>query len=196
MTKTTASPSILSAMSFLGILVVLCIAVPPVDAKRAKSDWDTYFGAGISPAYPYAATLRITLSKDDHFSSTNGNGDTTNFHCSTTSTSVDCAEGTGLYHDLVLESGGSIFVGSQSFEGDPLGWMIPETPVPYDFSLDNAKNGHVFHFRWKESPSALGRVLCIQVAGTESIPDGKEKKKYAKHHRMESCYFAIPNKYN
>jgi len=154
---------------------------------------ETYFGAGITPPYPLSGVLRVTFSKDDHFNYTDKGGQTYSFHCSTGENSVDCAEGSGLYYNLDLTDGHSIFVGrSQWEEEDPMNWRLSGGDALFDVPRDVAKAGFTFHLRWKETDLG-GRLLCVQEPGTESIPDGKPRKDYAKDHRMESCYFAIAN---
>jgi hypothetical protein len=78
-----------------------------------------------------------------------------------------------------------------STEQDPLKWMLSGGDALFENSIGDAKTGRVFHFRWKDAPYGLPmKLLCVPITGTESIPDGKARKEYAKNHRMESCYFA------
>jgi hypothetical protein len=167
--------------------------------KKPKNDWDTYFGAGIAPAYLLSAIVEVTHSGDDHFSYTDGNGDTTMWHCSSTASSVDCADGPGVYFSLIPTD-------PQPVNGQPiytdfrdanaivpplmkasLNWELSGDPV-FQTVFEDAKARRVLHFRWTDLDGA--RLVCIPVPGTESIPDGNARKDYAKKHRMESCYFA------
>jgi hypothetical protein len=180
------------------ILLLLCAAAstPAAHAgdKKPKSDWDAYFGAGIAPPYPFSGVLQVTVSSDYEFSNTDANGDTTSFHCSSDEYRTDCYDGPGVSFELVQPDGNYISVSRTPWiEQDTLKWMLSAGDALFENPIEDAKAGRIFHFRWKEDPYGLsGRLLCVPIAGTESIPDGKARKEYAKNHRMESCYFAEP----
>jgi hypothetical protein len=188
---------ILGVCTLLSVFSVTAIkSAAQGEGKKSKGDWKAYFGAGITPPYPFSGVLKVTMSKDDHFSYTDKDVKTSSFHCSTGQNSVDCAEGSGLYYDLILPDGRSIYVGrSQWLDEDPLSWLSSGGDALFDVPREAVEAGHIFHFRWKDTALA-NRLLCVQEPGTETIPDGKPRKEYARHHRMESCYFAVSNTTN
>jgi hypothetical protein len=185
-----------------GLLALLCVAesTPAANAggRKPKSDWDTYFGAGIAPAYPFSGTFQITRSKDYHFSYADADGDTTSFHCSSDQYSTDCADGSGIYTALIPVDAQPVNGQPISFSlltqtddpQAPLGWVVSGNPTLENF-IEDAKAGRLVHFRWKDDPAGgSGKLVCIPIAGAELIPDGRARKDFAKQHRMESCYFA------
>jgi hypothetical protein len=154
--------------------------------KKQKSDWDTYFGAGIAPPYTLTGTLRVRHSSDHNYSYTNSDGETASFHCSSNSAGTDCYDGTGIYRELILETGEFVFIGSTWDSRDaPIGWILDSTPHDLGFV-----DGKVFHARWKTDPYASSPLLCIHPPGLDAVPNGKALRKYAKMHRMETCYIA------
>lgn len=190
--------SVSRKLFFSSLLVFLGAAAstPAAHAgdRKPKSDWDAYFGAGIVPEYPLTGVLKITRLGDYHASYTDADGHTISFHCTSDEYDTDCYDGPGLSFELDEPDGSSISVSRTPWiDQDPLQWMLSSGDALFEKSLQDAKSGRIFHFRWKDAPSGGSiKLLCVPIAGTESIPDGKARKEYAKSHRMESCYFATP----
>jgi hypothetical protein len=184
------------AVTILALSLCLSTPIALAHGKHLKSDWDTYFGAGVVPPYPLSGRLIVSMSKDQHYSYTNSDGQTSSFHCSSDSTGTECQDGGGLYYYLVMPDDSSIYVSpGREYDGDlPLGRTLAFSNALLDIPTTE-RNNRVFHFRWVDSPIA-GRVLCVQVPGAESIPNGKELKEYVKRHRMETCYFANESKWH
>jgi hypothetical protein len=166
---------------------ILILSTTLVYAKdKQKSDWNTYYGAGIAPAYPHTATLKSIVSNDAHSSFTDSNGRTTSVHCDDDG---NCYEGTGVYHYLVLEDGRQLFVELVPHD-ELLSGHVAKLPTR-NVLLENVDREITFHVRLLESGFADGRIeywACIQVPGTESIPDGKQKRQLARQQALETCY--------
>lgn len=174
----------------LSLAVALMIAESCYGTKKPVSDWDQYFGAGVVPSYPYAARLVRTSSNDQHYRYTDSTGNTQSWHCSADESGAECAEGFGLYFYLVQADGGGYYVADERWGyGDP--WDMTFEPDSI-FTVMGRSNSDmpVFHFRFVQREGV--DLACIQQPGTESIPNGKARKNYAKHHRLESCYQTKP----
>lgn len=180
----------------IAALLGTALMIPAIGvAKRVKSDWQTYFGAGIAPPYPLSGMLLVSYSHDQQYSYTDATGHTTSVHCSSDSTGTDCAEGTGIGYYLVMPDNGSIYVGPPHVSDTwPESWLIDFKDALQSIPASERKN-HVFHFRWARDPYA-DQILCVQMPGVENIQAGKELKEYAKRHKMESCYIADETKWH
>ena len=171
-------------MRLITLALVLLAGLAPAFAQKPVD----YFKKGITPPYPLTGTLKVTTSQDDHFSST-VNGTTYTFHCSSTENAVDCTDGPGVYRELLLADGSSIYIGGSDID-DP--WLLADIKGSFDDPLSFSNSSkEAFHLRWKSLDQNRTGIVCVQAPGTESIPDGKERKKYSKTHHMEYCYFAI-----
>lgn len=180
------------------LLALACVAASAPKAEagdKPKSDWDVYFSKGIAPSYPFSGTLAVTSLGDFHASYTGVNGDMTSFYCSSTAHSIDCADGPGIAYALVQDDGETISVSNSPVFPSLFGPPEIGGNTLLESATRDAETGRIFHFRWTNlwiggRPDV--RVLCVPIAEAESIPDGKARKEYAKHHPMESCYFATP----
>lgn len=167
---------------------MLVFSIPLATAQKPID----YFKKGITPPYPLKGVIRVKMSHDDyHFSST-VDGTTYSFHCSTSEHDVTCSDGSEISTYIYLPDGTSMYIGQKDNGNDP--WLLADIKGTFKDPLHNNPGDATFNLRWREFDSNLKTgVLCVQAPGTESIPEGRERKEYAKHHHMEYCYFAILN---
>jgi hypothetical protein len=181
---------------------VLCIVaflsvIQPAQAKSGKnSDSSTL---ETPPIYELEGTLGSSLLGTYHQSGTTADGTTYSAWCNTSSTSVDCQEGTGLIHFVKTADGRNIQYGCEQCLAVDLDHssglsgfaLVDSSDAPLPFNL---KDGTVVHFRLRRVIH-LGYpedYVCVPVLHLPEFPDGKARAKYAKHHSMESCIMYVP----